>query len=196
MANTPYDILERYSNDIVSALIESLQKHGRYGSGTFAQSIIAMPIKVMGNKLVMEIQMDEFWKFIDEGVDGWGNSVGSPYSYKKGGKPIPMDAMKRFISRAGISPAMNIKRGRLASKIKNKQLKKAVTKDNAKKDLENTAWAIGYSIKKKGLKRTKFATEVFESDLIEDMEKELSRSIGRLITLEIKKDLKNGNNNT
>ena len=195
MANLVEDILWNYANKISEALIDSLIKHNVYGAGTFAQSIEPIPIRVMGKEYVMEIKMDEIWKFINEGIDGWAQSRGSEYKYKKNGKPIPITAMKRFISTAEISPAMNIRKGRLASKVKNKQLSKAIKKQNKEDDLNSAAWAIGYNIKKKGLKKTNFATEVFEGELIKDMQKELLTTLGKEIVIEIKKDIKNGNNN-
>ena len=184
MANLVEDILWNYANKISEALIDSLIKHNVYGAGTFAQSIKPIPIRVMGKEYVMSIQMDEIWKFINEGVDGWAQSRGSEYKYKKNGKPIPITAMKRFISTAGI----NVKKNGLSNKRKG--LKKSKTNP-----YDSAAWAIGYNIKKKGLKKTNFATEVFEGELIKDMQKELLTTLGKEIVIEIKKDIKNGNNN-
>lgn len=178
MANLIEDILESYANKIIDALQSSLEKSGRYGAGTFAQSIIALPIKVLGGSYVMEIEMDEYWKFIDEGVDGWEQSRGSQYKYKKNGKPIPITAMKRFIATAGIKP-------KVAPSTKRKGLKKSKTTP-----YDSLAWALGYSIKRKGLRKTNFATDVFESQLIKDMQRDVLKAIGKEIRIEIKKDIK------
>jgi hypothetical protein len=194
MANTPYDVLLSYEQKFIDAIKKSLEKNGKISSDLLSASVKA-PVKIMGQKVVMEIKMLDYWKFVNDGVDGWGRSVGSQYKYKKGGKPIPLDAMLKHISLRGISPAMNIKRGRTLSGIRNKQLKKAVKKDNQKRDLENTAWAMGYMIKKRGVRPSNFLDEVLESNLIKDMQSELSKSVGRMIKVELSKVINDGNNN-
>jgi hypothetical protein len=194
MEETPSDILVKYGNLFAEAFRKSLLKHDKFVSGNLSQSIISMPLKVMGQKLVVEIRADEYFKFVNEGVDGWNRKVGSPYSFKKAGKRIPLQSMRDFMAMRGIQPAMNIKRNKTIEKLKSKKLKKSLKADSKEKDLNSAAFAIGYAVKKKGIRPTHFADEVIESSLRLEMEKELSKSVGRLIKVEIKKAT-NGSNN-
>jgi len=179
MQETPRDILQIYGQKFVDAFRESLLKHNKFSSGVLSQSIIAMPIKFMGQKLLLEIRADEYFDYVNDGVDGWQTKHGSPFSFKKAGKIIPIDGMKKFIAMRGLVPRLKSKESKLTRE----------------KQIKGLAFAIGYNVKKKGIKPTHFADEVIESQLKEDMEKALSKSMGRLIQVEISKVIKDGNNN-
>lgn len=78
------------------------------------QSIIAMPVKFDGNKVTVEIQAEDYWKYVNEGVQGVGGkradgsqwqkkNTTSPFSFKKDKKP----SVKHFVQwsyLAGKSP--------------------------------------------------------------------------------------------
>jgi hypothetical protein len=61
------------------------------------------------------------------------------------------------------------------------------------KALKTLAFLIGRKVARKGIKPTHFADEVIESNLKKQMEIELSKSMGRMINVEIKKVI-DGNN--
>lgn len=178
MANTPYDILKKYSEKFIDAIHTSIEKNDRLAKGLLWQSVKA-PVKVMGQKVVMEITMNDYWKWVNDGR-------------KAGSKQPPQSAMLDHIANRGISTKRieNFYKNKKGLQIKRK---KPISPEKARKSL---AFLMGRSIKKKGIKPTYFLDEVLESDLIKEMESELSKSVGRMITIEIKKDLKNGNNNT
>jgi len=178
MANTPLDVLQDYSQKFIDAIHSSLERNDRLASGVLWQSVKA-PVKVMGQTVVMEITMDDYWRWVNDGR-------------KAGGKQPPPQAMLKHIANRGISTAkiQNFYKNKKGLQIKRK---KPISPQKARNTL---AFLIGRSIKKKGIKPTNFLDEVLESDLVTEMESAISKSLGRMITLEIKKDLKNGNNNT
>jgi hypothetical protein len=188
------DILASYSQKFVNALHTSLSNVDRVSAGGLYQSIKA-PVKILGQKVVLEIRMADYWDYVNEGVDGWNRSVGSPFKFKKAGKRIPLQSMKDFMANRGIQPTMNIKRNQVIAKLKSKKLKKALKADSKEKDLNSAAYAIGYSVKKKGIKPTHFADDVMQGLLKKELEKELKLKIGRQIRVEIKL-FTNGNNNS
>lgn len=172
MANTPREVLQDYSQKFIDAFHKSIERHNRMASGNLWQSVKA-PVKVMGQKVVLEIRMDDYWRWVNDGR-------------KAGSKQPPTAAMLKHIAnrRMNYKDIQNFYTNKKGLKIKRK---KPLQKDVALKTL---AFLIGRKIKKKGIKPTHFADEVIESNLINEMEKELSISVGRMIKVEIAKEIK------
>ena len=180
MANSVVDILERYANEMTDALQNSLQANGRYASGTSAQSIIAMPITVMGGKYRMEIRMAEYLEYVDKGVSGTLVRYNTPYFFKSYTGMIPVHVMKGHIANRGITP-------RPLPKTKRKRLKPS-KKSPQERAIESAAYAMSIMTKRKGLKPTNFIEEGIgndESGLIADMNKQLLEALGEEIVVQI-----------
>lgn len=188
MANTPKEVLEEYGQKFVDAFRQSLINNDKFVSGGLSQSIIAMPVKIMGQTLIMEIRADEYFDYVNDGVNGTQVNNGSPYSFRK--KNVNQNAMLQHIANRGINyrDMQNFYKNSKGLKVKRK---KPMEKQKALKTL---AFLIGRKVSKKGIKPTHFADEVIESNLKKQMEIELSKSMGRMINVEIKKVI-DGNNN-
>ena len=170
---SPKDVLMRFEQRFIDALQGSLSKHDRVVGGGLFQSIKAST-KVFGQKVSLEISMEDYWKWVDEGR-------------KKGSKQPPPQAMLKHIADRG--DRWNPVSQRISKFNKNKKgldvaRKKPLPMDQARKTL---AFLIGRVIKKKGIKPTHFATEVMEGNLIKEFRSELSKSVGREIKIEISK---------
>lgn len=185
MADEQINILQKYGNMFVEAFRKSLIKHGKYVSGWLSTSIIAMPVKVMGQKLVLEIRADQYFDFVNEGVNGTQTKVGSPFSFRK--KNVNQNAMLKHIANAGINSGdiQNYYKNAKGLKVKRK---KPLEKQKA---LRTLAFLIGRKVAKKGIRPTHFADEVIEGNLLEEMNKELSKSMGRLVKVELIKSIEN-----
>ena len=187
VAKTVEDIFLKYRADLIQDLRESLINVNRDQPGDLLQSIDGS-VEVEANNISFEIRMNDYWVFVDEGVDGTVTSQGSQYKYKKAGKRIPLDAMKKFIAARGLSPAMSISRQRKVEKIAgkgklSKKIKKAVKQINKKNALDSFAFAIGANIKKRGLRPTHFFTNVINEDLKQRLTKEISEALKKDIEI-------------
>lgn len=188
VAETVEDIFLKYRADIIADLRESLIKHDRDQPGDLLQSIDG-EVTIGSNKISFELKMNDYWKFVNEGVDGTAVKHNSQFKYKKNGKRIPLDAMKKFIAARGISPAMSISAHKRNTKIiatgklnkKAQKTLKKITKENA---LESLAWAIGVNLKKRGLKPTHFFTQVINKELKERLTADLSKALLRDIEID------------
>ena len=178
MANTltPRQIIEEYSQRFIDAFQESIQKHERLASGELWQSVKAN-IKVFGQTLVLEISMEDYWKYVDGGR-------------KAGGKMPPLAPMLKHIADRGqrwnpvaqtISKQYKDKKGKVTIR------KKPLDMNTARKTL---AFLIGRSIKKHGIKPTHFASEVMDSNLLDEFKKDITIAVGRNIKIEINRDIK------
>jgi hypothetical protein len=176
MANTPYEVLKSYEQKFIDAIQASLERNDRYASALLWQSVKA-PVKIMGQKVVMEIKMLDYWRWVNDGR-------------KKGSKQPPQQAMLKHIANRGIS-TKDIEQFYMRKGLKVKR-KTPLRKDKAQKTL---AFLMGRKIKQKGIKPTRFFDEVLESNLIKDMQSELSKSVGRMIKVELSKVINDGNNN-
>lgn len=198
---SPRQVLESYEKKFIDALHKSIEKHDRLSGGKLWQSVSAIT-KIYGQNVVLEINMEDYWRWVDEGVNGTQMTRNSPNSFKTNTKRIPIGAIKKFIANRGIVPTMSISQHRklqlkkqgLKGKVNAKLLKrleKKIVKQNKESQLNNLAFALSTNIKKKGIKATHFATEVMdESKLIADFREELRISVGRNIEIEISKEVK------
>ena len=173
--NPVYDIIADYEQRFIDAFQKAIEKHDKATPGTLWQSVKATT-KIFGQSITLEISMLDYWKFVDSGVDGWAKSVGSEYKFKKSGKRIPLDVMKSFIAARGI-PVKALK-------------KSGLKKKKPSNPYDSAAWAMGYSVKKKGIKPTHFVKEVTEGSLVDEFKKDISTAVGRDIKIEISKEIK------
>lgn len=177
MATNPvYDIIDGYTQKFIDAIQESIEKNDRLASGGLWQSVKA-DVKVFGQTLVLEISMEDYWKYVENGR-------------KAGGKMPPLAPMLKHIADRGqrwnpvaqtISKQYKDKKGKVVTR------KKPLDMNTARKTL---AFLIGRSIKKHGIKPTHFASEVMDSTLLDAFKKDISIAVGRNIKIEINRDIK------
>jgi len=127
------------------------------------QSIIALPVKVANGTITVEIQAADYWKFVNEGVQGVGGkkadgstwqkkNTTSPFSYKKDKKP----SVKHFIDwsyLAGKSP-----------------------------------FAVRETVFRSGTKGNHFFDEVINDSFERELANKLTEMLSRVIEVDIKTD--------
>ncbi len=158
------DVLLKYRSTIIDELRQNLIALDKDQPGKLLQSI---DIKVTQNNnlLVFTLSMEDYWKYVDEGR-------------RKGAKMPPISAMLEFIKVRGIKP-----RNTKLIKVKNKTVRKAVKQVNRDKALKQVAFAIGKSIKKKGIKPTYFFSDVINEDLYLEMKTDLELALKKDIEI-------------
>lgn len=125
-------------------------------SGALADSIIPLDVVIFGNVYSVSIEAKKYAKFIDEGVNGWAQSRGSQYSFKKGtrkrgeaftGKSAMVDSLKTWLVNES-------KISRLTKKItvSDREKMRAAIKDTSLQG----AITAAYMIKRFGIKPTHF----------------------------------------
>lgn len=131
------------------------------GTGSLAQSIIALPVRQNGDVYEFQIVADDYALYVDKGVDGISQSHGSPYKFVH---PRPgrahADAIRRWIPAAGI-------------------------KANAGQSYESLSWAIATAIKQKGLKPYPFISKSFGDPYEKEMAEALEIAIGRAVEIKM-----------
>jgi hypothetical protein len=138
----------RLSNDITEELKEYFAKNNLNGSGALSNSIGGLPVTITENGAEIKIVAEDYFKFIDEGVNGTDVNRSSPYSYKD--KAPPVNNIIRF---------MQIRNVPLMPEFKT---------------YEQQAYAYANSIKKKGI-RPRNILDGLEQD--NNLEERIARSI-------------------
>ena len=173
------EVLAVIRQETIDALTDSLYEVDRVSTGELVQSI-SVDIPIQDDEVSFILSMEDYWKFVDEGVDGTSKSVGSPYKFKK--KNIKQRAVLEFIANRGISA------GRIATHYKNSKgamvrRKKPMPGDKARKTL---AFLIGRSMAKNGIKPTNFYTNVINEEWKKDFTKKIAIALGNDIKIAFK----------
>ena len=166
------DFLETFFQTAIDKIVDNLsimkdsKGHNRFSSGVTAQEV-GQPdnqqITEYASKWVVQIYMPYYYEFIDEGVSGWQNQKKNTgrFKFKKGGRPIPREAILSFMRNRGI----------VYDGFQDDKKKKGVkSKQSIKDKLNQLAYIIGRSIKRKGTEGVPFYSSVMTDDLFESFE--------------------------
>jgi hypothetical protein len=139
LANTLTYLGSQYAINIAEEMGKAVS-NGSSGKG--ADSIAISDVKIFGSTYTIEVNADEYIKFISEGVDGWGGaSKGGKYKFKSKGTPKAMvDSIKDWLIQGG-----NL--NRIASKSNRKSITDAATQQ---------ARSTAFMIKRQGIRPKKF----------------------------------------
>ena len=183
MANLVQEVLISFEDKIRTALEESVMKNKIYSSGKLWGSVLATT-KVFGQTVVLNIHMEDYGKFVNEGVNGTVRNNNSRFSFKK--KNLAEGVMASYISHDESGTlegyAKNISKQYKNSKGVLKTRKELLAMDKARGQL---AFLMGRNVAKHGIKPTNFVKEALDT-VIPEMEAALLKTVGRQIKLDIK----------
>ena len=166
------DFLETFFQTAIDKIVDNLSTmhdskgHNRFGSGVTAQEV-GQPdnqqITEYASKWVVQIYMPYYYEFVDEGVSGWQNQKKNTgrFKYKKNGRPIPREVILSFMRNRGI----------VYDGFQSDKKKKGVkSKQTIKDKLNQLAYIIGRSIKRKGTEGVPFYSSVMTDDFFKSFE--------------------------
>lgn len=133
-----YDELKKFRDYVVKQARSNLSKAGKRSSGKLYDSI-DIEVKAMPNSIGLYVDMEDYGKFVDQGVNGKFSAYATPYSYKN--KMPPPSKLDKWIVRKGIAP--RDENGKLLPR-------------------KSLQFLIARSIFRKGIKPSLFFTKAFE----------------------------------
>lgn len=138
------EVLRTFIANVLSDARVNLKNSNANASGRLSKSLEG-DLKVNPNSLEVDILMEKYGKFMDQGVSGTERKFNTPYSFKKGiqNRPSPKH-FNGWIVKKGLAP--RDERGRFTAR-------KALS------------FAIATSIQKKGIKPRLFLTKAFEKNI-------------------------------
>lgn len=135
------------------------------GTGALAQSITLTPTTVEGDVYTFTITADDYYDYVDKGVNGLSSAFTSPYQFKH---PRPsrkhVEAIKSWIPAAGLTIGSG--------------------SHPSIKTYDQLAWAVATAVKQHGIKPTNFIEQSFGAGFVSDMTGALRAALGK--TVEIK----------
>lgn len=170
---TPRKTLGKFiliAGKIIERANENLNKSDRVSSGALIDSHkITDPVKT-SKEFRIDITALYYYKFIDMGVKGFvSKTINSPYSFKNlyvGGKMLKN--LQKWLRKEGLKAKTNVG----GKPISSREKRRSKITDKTK----STAYAIGRSVKAKGLKRTNYFSNALKygNKLVKD---ELGKSL-------------------
>lgn len=156
-------VFTKFGSSLIQKARANLNKKGKRARGTlFNEMSYDIEKTTTGVKFKMDFgQAEDYWEFVDQGVQGAGGFKGSGMArgqgspFRFGRKQPPLRAILPWISIKGIKG--RDKKGRFITK-------------------KSLAFLIARSIKQKGIERTRFITKPYE-DMIGDLKSELASAI-------------------
>jgi len=155
------------SASLIEDLRESLISSGAVASRQLLQSIAPLPVELDNGVFTISIEMDSYWKFINEGVNGterdrgaptWGKTPSVGMSFK--------ESIREWMTFKGItSLSWTDKDGN------------AVVKElSTEQDRDGAAFVIMRGLKKNGQKATYFVDNVLDNDYITEIEDKIYKA--------------------
>jgi hypothetical protein len=184
--DTIADSMEYVAAVYTEKLNEQLRLKDADSSGDLAKSIVALDVVILGTVYTVEIESLRYASYIDEGVDGWANSRGSQFKFKKStrkrgepftGKSAFVESLKKYLDREG-------KIGRLTKKVQisDRERKRAKITDASTK----AAIAAAYMIKRQGI-----APNHFWRDATKQMDEIIKKEFSAALKIDIINNLTN-----
>lgn len=147
--------------NVAAMFIENANKNlntvDRVGSGMLGDSIVPTDVVIMGKVYSIGINVNDYYKFVDQGVKGWqsGEPGNSPFGFKQPGKrgSAPKNskmvaAIKQWLMKEGLKSAGAENKHPISARERRRQ---SITDATTSK-----AIVVAMNIKKHGLKRTNF----------------------------------------
>ncbi len=162
--------LDQWNNETIERLQKSLDEKASTGtSQALRQSIVPQAIKITDNGLSVEIVMEDYYKYIDQGVQGVGGekkgggifeqvAPNSPFSYKEGAKPSARH-FEQWAQVKGLNP-----------------------------------FAVRESVFRKGIRPNHFYSDVMTEEWINELSSRLEKVGAGAVEILIVNSIENGNN--
>ena len=146
--------------DISNRIVKTMQEQLKKPNSILSQSITHSPIVIdeTGN-ISINIQANEYWDFVNQGVNGWQQNQGSEYTFKDTFPSYKMqESIQDWEGRNGIGDA---------------------------DDFKSISIGIAIIVKKFGIKPTHFVDVVLSDSFINEIAREVSEQSGKFVSLKI-----------
>lgn len=140
-------VLWDFGNEMQKELRENLISKDAYVNGLLADSI-DFSTKVMGTTMTFRLSLEDYWDYVNKGVNGTEQNRNSPYSYSSIKAPPPSKLARWGLNRGIVRGA---------------------------KEAKSFGFAVSKSIQKKGTKGNKFYDEVVTKDRLKKLQRDISK---------------------
>ncbi len=147
--------------------IDKMKGYAPKATGTLSQSLTYTFTQENG-KIDLEFLADDYWDFINSGVDGTAQSSGAISN--KFGSTYSFASMAKTSSGAGLN---------FKESISLWMISKGITAEDG--DQESLAYVIMQSVKRKGIKPTEFVNKVLNEEALKQLESEVADAFVKMV---------------
>lgn len=159
------DVLIEWGNEVIDKLQASLiAKQSSNTTLNLYSSLVVLPIELGDSKFTLKFQAEDYWKFINSGVDGKVKSAGAIFN----------KSAQRTFNYSDKKPPVKMGEG-LSLWAYAKGL---------------NVWAVRESIFRNGINPNRFWDEVINENLVKDLVKRLEKAGAKEVELVLSKDFK------
>jgi len=175
------EILQSNLQATTNALIKNLEDDKTVATRKLRQSILLESgVDIFGERYVLHIDMEDYWKFVEEG--------------RTSGKRPPIEPIIKWIRAKGLVSASQLSQRRrgVIKSLKSRRVKKGFKQRSIEQLTRQRAWAIAVNIGKKGTiqrfgyRGTHFFSRVVNQQWINGLAADLGKALNKDIQLEIK----------
>jgi uncharacterized iron-regulated protein len=185
--NTVEAMLGLYAMEFISKAQKNLKQANKISTGGLSESMRFESTEMPGG-LSLKIFVNDYYKFIDEGVQGAGpksKNRTSPYKYRDKMPPI-IEIMKWMRTNVNAA-AIDDQRTKLSKlQKKRKRLKETVKRADS---IRKIAFMFAKSIQMKGFKKTGFWSRAFDESF-KDFGPKMAEAMGADIRIDLKNMIK------
>jgi hypothetical protein len=185
------DIMLEWGNEMVDHMQDILQQKLKrtQSVSNLAQSIKVVDTHVTSDGLSMQIEMNDYWAYVDLGVKGLRNVSG-----KKSGS-VPTQTYTNHLFPSGFSFKTMKTPGSMIISLQSYISRKGILaqKDDNGSRIPSSfemASSMAIAIKKKGIDGTKFYTDTFTDDNLKDLYLRLEKVLGSEIMIQVIQEIK------
>lgn len=132
------------------------------------ESSIAPNELIESEKVIVEVLAEDYWEYIDKGVNGVLNNQNSPFSFKNLGVSRAMAlSFNDFIKERGITSILTRGKG-------GETIEKILTTAS---DYKSASYHLARATKKKGIERTDFFNSVFNQKAFDELSEVLGAEV-------------------
>lgn len=175
---TPDSLLGRLLNEFAKETIEEMKESVRYGNGTMQRSIGYEPIKFEDGNFVINFLADDYWDYLNSGVDGVEQSSGA----------IPnQEGVVQSFKTLNPSPSMveafgggaNYGKNGEQGDMQNWMAEKGIIAEDG--DYNSLAYLLARGTKRHGIKPSNFVNNAFSDERLQKFEQLLLEKLNEII---------------
>jgi hypothetical protein len=164
-------VLGNWVEERIEEAKRRLREADRSSSQTLEQSIQPLPAEQLDSSYIVKIMAEDYYDFVNKGVNGVQRQFGSPYSFRTLGVGTAMrQAFGEFIKRRNIKQLTWVNpEGDRVTKIL-----------STASDYRGASYVLARATKRKGIKPSFFMDETFSQDNIDELAKDLGRAVTQI----------------
>lgn len=173
------EVVRSFASNTIKQMQDELAKQNRNANGSLSSSLSFNIQNEEGGGISVEFLANNYWDFINSGVNGVENNFGSPYSFRSlNPSPAMLSAftgtgsLRGWMAARGITSLSYDKtiKDSKGNVVRTERVDKQLSTES---DYEGAAWVFAKAVKKNGIRPSKFVDNVFTEEALERFENDI-----------------------